>query len=333
MSILFWQKAQWQHCVFLSINNKLPQALLFSGQKGLGKLQFAHYFGSWLLCQNPAKITNQVPCGECQSCRWMLEKTHPEWFSIAPLDDSDVLSIDQIRELTKMMHLTPQYAQQRCILIEQAETLTGAASHALLKILEEPTQSTLFIVVTSYKQRLKPTILSRLTSVSFVPPKESELKKVFSDLPIWALRMAQGAPLAACELATPQFIDIRLQFIDQLYTLVTKTGNPLMIAQAWVKMELKMGIKTNQNHALYLFYHWLIDLIYIALNRNSEIINVDQVEKLKITAKNCSVKDLFALLGALEKALIMKIQINSRNDQLCFEDLLMQYSQIITRGI
>lgn len=321
MSILFWQKKQWQHCVSLVNQDTLPQALLFAGPKGLGKLQFANYFSSWLFCQSPHKIANQVPCDGCQSCLWMTTKTHPESLYVAPLEDSAVISIDQIRELTNIMHLTPQYAQKRCIVIDQAHTLTGAASNALLKILEEPTQTTVFIIVSSYKQRLKPTILSRLTSVHFTSPSESEVQGVFKNVPIWALRMAQGAPLAACELATPEFIEIRLQFIEQLSSLSAKTGDPLAIAQAWMK--------TNQNNALYLFYYWLIDLISIALNKSTVLINSDQIEKLKNTAKNIAVKDLFLLLSALEKTLIINTQVNSRNDQLCFEDLLIQYSQIV----
>lgn len=325
MSILFWQKAQWEQAVFLHTQDRLPHALLLSGIKGLGKAQFAQYFGQWLLCTSDSKISQQAPCQACQSCQWMSAKAHPEWFSIAPLEGSLTISIDQIREVMQWMQLTPQYATKKWIFIEALDKLTVAASHALLKILEEPSSTTGFILVSSHKHRLQQTILSRLTLLDFRPPPEFQTQLHFTDLPIWALRIAQGAPLAACELSTLDFIEYRARWIQELRGVADKTSDPIEVAQAWMKR--------NANNALYLFYYWLIDLIYVVMNKNVEehscIINIDQLFNLQTIAKACVAPSLFLLLEKLEKMLLMKNQVNTTNDQLCFETLLIHYSQLM----
>ena len=325
--ILAWQKTQWEQCVFLDKHHRMPQALLLSGIKGLGKRHFAHTLGAFILCQSPDKVIKQLPCGHCQSCQWMEAKHHPEWFSIVPLDKSLTISIDQIRELTTLMQLTPHYAKKKWILIEESDRLTPAASHALLKILEEPTASTSFILVTAFKNRLLPTIKSRLIEVSFSPPLENEIPAEYYRLPIWALRMAKGAPLAATELTSPDFMESRDQFIEGLDRLLGD-AHPIQIAEFWMKK--------NQNHALYLFYYWLIDLVYILMNKSPDtgsVVNIDQIVSLQALAKRCSIEAVFSLLEKLEHLLKVKHQVSACNDQLSFELLLIDYVQLMGRDI
>lgn len=324
MSILFWQKPQWEQALFLHTQNRLPHALLLSGIKGLGKKQFAHYFGRWLLCESLDKVKTQAPCQKCQSCQWMINDAHPEWFTIAPVENASI-SIDQIREVMPWMQLTPQYATHKWVFIEEVDKLSLAASHALLKILEEPSSSTRFILVSSYKHRLQATILSRSTLLEFNPPCESEVQTSFKDIPLWALRMAQGAPIAAQAFASPAFEKNRLQWIQELRGVADKVKDPIEVAQGW--------IKTNQNNALYLFYYWLIDLISILMSAKESdslrVINIDQVSYLRVLAKKCCSSTVLALITKLEKMLKMKSQVSAGNDQLCFETLLIHYSQLM----
>jgi len=325
--LFFWQQSQWEHVLDLQINNQLPQSLLLHGPKGVGKAQFTHYFGSWLLCKRVNKMVTKTPCQECQSCMWMSEHIHPEWFVLAPMEERAVITIDQIRAVQQSIQTTPQYADKKYIVIQQAEKLNEAASHALLKVLEEPNDTSVFIVITDYKNRLKETILSRLTSIAFLNPSESSLQTAYPHLPLWAIRMAQGAPLVACELATPDFIQVRLQFMEQINSITMKKSDPLSIAQSWTKSK-----ENNEDHALYLFYYWLKDLIYKKLSIDSELINTDQIailNKILDNKKQINVQALFSVVAELEKIFITKAKVPTQNIQLGLENVLMHYAHIV----
>lgn len=320
MKSLAWHKAHWEQCVFLETQHRMPQALLLSGIKGLGKHQFAHQLGSWLLCKSSDKLKTQMPCGVCQSCQWMNENSHPEWMNISPVEGSTI-GIDVIREAIVFSQLTPYYAQKKYILIEHSDKLTLAASHALLKTLEEPSDSTCFILVSSFKHKLLDTIKSRVFELNFVSPLERETLAQYPSLPVWALRMSQGAPLAALSLATPEFTQSVSEFIQALKGLEER-GDVLKCAEGI--------LKTNQNHALYLFYCWLIDLVYIITDRTHiNVVYLQELERLQGLAARVSAPKVFGLLTQVERLMTLRQQVNAANEQLCLETLLIDYAQVI----
>jgi DNA polymerase-3 subunit delta' len=186
-SIYPWFKDAW---TAIHKNEKLPHALIFKGKEGIGKYDFANTFAKSYLCQSP--ISNHLPCEACSSCEWFPD-SHPDFKHIAPIDSDDDesskrktvrkknIAIHQIRELSEYLELSAhQEKGRRIVLIEPADSLNQAASNALLKILEEPPENTLFILVTSQAQKLIATIRSRCQLLELRGPSLDEAR-VFLD--------------------------------------------------------------------------------------------------------------------------------------------------------
>ncbi|MCX7897238.1 MAG: DNA polymerase III subunit delta' [Rhodocyclaceae bacterium] len=163
---------------------RLPHAMLFSGAAGAGKLELALRLAARLLCLHPAPWTEGgQACGECSSCRVLAAGNHPDLRLIQP-EEEDVeegaespkkkgsyqIKIQQIRELDSFFNVTPHISSARVCIIEPAEAMNLAAANALLKILEEPSASFYFIMVSHRWRELLPTLRSRAQHIACPPP-------------------------------------------------------------------------------------------------------------------------------------------------------------------
>lgn len=191
---------------------RIPNAWLFAGMRGIGKRLVAQTVAASICCdgrgQSPSAI---VPCGSCNGCRKVISGLHPDVFVVEP--EKQTVRIDQIRELTQKVQFHPLEARAKIAIIDHADAMTEAASNALLKVLEEPPPATHFILVTSSSHRLLSTIRSRCQRVAFLPlPVEGVaafLQKRENVQPGDAARIAklsQGSLGLALELS-PEFVD------------------------------------------------------------------------------------------------------------------------------
>jgi DNA polymerase-3 subunit delta' len=139
---------------------KLPHALLFSGPKGVGKRTMALKLIGNLFCENGNG------CGRCRNCLHLAGGIHPD-FTLLPGETS--IKIDELRAIRKEVYEPPYEAPVRAILIDNAEVMTREAANALLKTLEEPPPSNVFVLVTSREQEIPPTVRSRCMRVGFGP--------------------------------------------------------------------------------------------------------------------------------------------------------------------
>ena len=148
-----------------------PHALLFEGIEGIGKKLCAQAFAQTLLCEN------KNACGICTHCNRFKDNIHPDYFFIEP--DSkikkDSISIDQIRFLLKETAYPPKLSEHRVVIIDGMELLTIEASNSILKLLEEPPNGWLFLLITSAIDKLLPTITSRTTLIKFYPLNKTEV--------------------------------------------------------------------------------------------------------------------------------------------------------------
>jgi DNA polymerase-3 subunit delta' len=151
-----------QKALFSSLveRNKLPHALMFSGPKGVGKATLAFELVKNLFC------AKKMVCGTCRPCRNLASGTHPD-FTLVKTETS--IKIDELRAIRKEVYEPPYDADVRVILIDDADLMTREAANALLKTLEEPPPSNLFILVTSREQDILTTIRSRCMRIGFGP--------------------------------------------------------------------------------------------------------------------------------------------------------------------
>lgn len=178
-SIYPWHSDQWNSLT--KQRDSLAHAILLHGKAGIGKYDFAKGLAQFLLCAQPVE---QQACGTCSKCTWFKEGNHPDLMLITPesMAESDTstakktgkktqISVDQIRKLIDSLSLSNHGAEAlRVVLVHPAEALNQASANALLKVLEEPPNNTVFILVTHQLQRLLPTIVSRCQKLALPLP-------------------------------------------------------------------------------------------------------------------------------------------------------------------
>jgi len=143
-------------------NNQLAQAFLFCGPRGVGKTTCARILAKTINCVNPNQQLE--PCGNCESC---VSFQQGNSFSIHELDAASNNSVEDIRNLTEQVRIPPQTGKYKIYIIDEVHMLSSAAFNAFLKTLEEPPSYAIFILATTEKHKIIPTILSRCQIFDF----------------------------------------------------------------------------------------------------------------------------------------------------------------------
>ena len=142
--------------------NHLAQAFLFCGPRGVGKTTCARILAKTINCQN---LTEDIsPCNECESCKSFNNNAS---FNIHELDAASNNSVEDIRNLTDQVRFPPQSGKYKIYIIDEVHMLSQAAFNAFLKTLEEPPSYAIFILATTEKHKILPTILSRCQIFDF----------------------------------------------------------------------------------------------------------------------------------------------------------------------
>ena len=189
------------------VSDRLPGAMLFTGEEGIGKKLFALEIARALNCRTPK---DHEACGVCSSCVRIRKLNYPtrddadEWTQIIWTDHPDVglvvapkrvLRVEQMRQIEKEANFRPFEGKARVFLIDEADKLNDASANALLKVLEEPPRTSHLILITARPAMLLPTILSRCQMIRFSPltPAEIEGHLVKTDLDAKTARLRARA--------------------------------------------------------------------------------------------------------------------------------------------
>jgi len=143
-------------------NHHLAHAYLFCGPRGVGKTTCARILAKTINCESPT--ADVEACGTCSTCTSFRENTS---FNVFELDAASNNSVEDIRELTNQVRFAPQHGKYKIYIIDEVHMLSSAAFNAFLKTLEEPPPYAIFILATTEKHKILPTILSRCQIFDF----------------------------------------------------------------------------------------------------------------------------------------------------------------------
>ncbi|MBF0230429.1 MAG: DNA polymerase III subunit delta' [Desulfamplus sp.] len=271
------------------LNNKIPNALLFTGNCGQDKKNAAILFAKAINCLNKPLISDSIgavvqvgsynkmplseslPCNSCRSCMKIDSKMHPDIITISPEPEKDVIKIAQIRELFSSTSSKPHEAKMRMVMIEEAHTMNQEAANALLKILEEPPERTFFILLARELNELLPTIISRCRHLRFKPISQDDvaqrLIQDFNISPLFA-KIASKSSNGDINKAT-MFVNINsnIEWIKR---------------RQWLFNQILMLIKPNQSSSLKFLYALVLAE---KLSKETELLQ-DSISLLKLCLRD-----------------------------------------------
>ena len=322
MTVLPWLQSHWQHLCEYSNQNRVPQALLISGNKGLGKLQLATQYAAALLCTNPQQ--NGLACDHCKSCLLFSAHSHPDFIALQPEEPGKTITIGQIRQLISRLTLKPQFENYRVIIINPAELMNNAAANAFLKYLEEPTARTVIILITDKPTRLLATIVSRCQKIAINQPdraivniwlKQQTLQEETSLL----LNLAQGSPLLALQYANENMLKLRNECFETWINISQQRIHPVIVAENWLKL--------SQAPLLTWMTTWVIDLIKCRFPIKADALyNPDKKDRLLALVEKIEPKGLYELYDLL--LMRQKLLDTTINKQCLFEEILITWSDL-----
>ncbi|MFZ5493044.1 MAG: DNA polymerase III subunit delta' [Pseudomonadota bacterium] len=253
-----WQADAWQTVCAARAANRLHHALLVTGPPGIGKAEFIEALAGLLLCEQPAA---GEPCGVCRGCQQHAAGSHPDCVVLSPDHErrpafaryagqrcqydtkrktpSVIINVEQVRELHDRLHASAHYGGYKLAVLLPADALNTAAANALLKLLEEPPDNTLFLLLSQRAAHLPATVRSRCQLLRLRTPPlalaRGALPTSGGDADL-ALDLAGGAPLRARNLLSSDIAQVWRDVEAGCAGLLTGTADPLRLARDWIKL-------------------------------------------------------------------------------------------------
>ena len=320
-----WQQAAWRRLVGYIELQRLPQALLLTGTRGLGKRSLAEVFAGALLCQTPP--SPGAACGGCAACKLFQAQTHADYLLIEPDEEGKAIGIDKIRQLTVKLALKPHYDAFRIVIIQPADSLNSASANAFLKCLEEPTERTCIILISEQPAKLPATVRSRCQKINLAAADRQVAGDWLAAQGVTEqheqlLRMAQGAPLLAKYYAEHGFMQFRQAYFQDWLAVAAGSTQLLLVAEKWQKQEIV---------ALSIVFSWLsswiVDIVKLQCQMGAlEINNLDFKKPLQVFAERLELSRLYQYYDkVLRSRSLLATQVNKL---LLLESLLIDWSHL-----
>ena len=298
-------------------SGRLAHAYLFSGPDGVGKRLMALALARAIVCHE------QRGCGDCQACRKIDHRNHPDLHVLEPEGNS--IKIEQVRRLQKNLNLKPLEAPRKICLIEAADSMTLGAANALLKTLEEPRGDTLLILLSAHPNRLLETIRSRCQALPFTRHPNSRIQaQLEKQLDIDPTASHVLAALSEGSFKKAFGKDRELYLEERRKLLKTLTGlSPGSILPILDFAEQIAADKTVLPDILEIFQAFYRDVMMMLQGRgDDDLVNLD----LKDTIERVSGRENIAsVLAKLEALFAVRRQLDRNvNRQLAMEVLLLK---------
>ncbi|MFA7534057.1 MAG: DNA polymerase III subunit delta' [Tissierellaceae bacterium] len=256
----------------------ISHSYLFEGEEGLGKRDLALVFAKTLLCEEG----KSEPCNKCSSCRKFDGDNHPDFKITRPV--KNLIKIEKVGELIKDMATRPLEGRRKIYIIDDCHTLRLESQNALLKTLEEPPEYINIILITPFKNKIIPTILSRCQIVKFYPLKGSVITNLLVEKysidqseASFIGAFAKGSLRKSIEYATSGKLFEKRDEIIKIIDALIKGDK----TRALTSLNFFSENKENAEEILDIMIYWFRDLLVFKETGNPNLlVNVDKVEVL-----------------------------------------------------
>jgi DNA polymerase-3 subunit delta' len=277
-----------------------PHALLITGPPNVGKGTLARSLAQALLCTDDHR-----PCGNCRACRLVAAGTHPDLRWVEPQSGS--LKIDQVRELTRQLALTPMEGSWQIAVLDRFESATPGAANALLKTLEEPPPTVVLVLLAQQAEALLPTIVSRCQTVALRPIPRHVVEHALIDR--WEIEAEQARLLshicggrlgwAVSTATSSSLLEHRRKRLDDLVTLLRSER----VARFAYAESLARQAPESIRESLELWIGWWRDVLLLTSHSPVPLTNKDRQAELLQAANLCDVTTARAILSTLQTTL------------------------------
>ncbi|MFO7773616.1 MAG: DNA polymerase III subunit delta' [Dehalococcoidia bacterium] len=303
-------------------SNTIAHAYLLVGPRHVGKGTLAFNLAQALNCDGP-----ELPCGQCRSCRRILDGKHAD-VTLIGLDSRTEIGIDDIRGLQRLANLPPYEGKCKVFIIDEAEYLSTEAANALLKVLEEPPQKVVWLLLAAEEERLLPTIISRCQRLELRPVSSERAHDVLinsynidAEKARLVTRLCHGRfGWALSALANDDILEQRARRIAGLFSLLNSNlGHRFAYAQ-----ELASQFSQDRRAGAEIMETWLDwwrDLMLIKGGCKEAIINVDYGMALAEQARALTLSEIKGFLANLR--LLQEEISDNVNPRLALEWLML----------
>ncbi len=283
---------------------RIAQGLIFAGQRGVGKYQFALALAQAVNCEHPVDGDS---CGECVNCRKFAARGFTDVKTIAP--DGQFIKIEQTREMSREAYFRPYEGRRRVYILDEAERLREQAANSILKTLEEPPDTSLLILITAKPYALLQTIRSRCQVMNFAPLAYDELeaflkanyKRPLAETQLLA-KLSRGSIGRALEIDLGEYKEKRQTILEVIEALALKRDAVRLLSAAeYFGRKLEKEEFERQMELLLIL---LEDLLYVKLEESLErLTNSDIAKPLEQVAETASIEQIMNWAESFEEVL------------------------------
>jgi DNA polymerase III subunit delta' len=321
-------------------NKRWASSYLFVGSEGVGKRLTAVAFAQALNCLELIKETKQFDaCGKCLPCRKIDQDNHPDVQLITPEEDKASISIDQIRAVQKNAFLKPMEGRQKVYIIDDAGRLTPEAMNCFLKILEEPPDRVVFMLITKDILQLLETIVSRCQVIKFSPLSRKEVEVILTkkgNMNVKTAHLLSAISAGSVGMAMDYHdygVVLERENMVKLIDEVSMANVSFLFREAERLAKDKNRVQVWLNLLASFWRDILVSRIFTGSADKQAVedllINADMHQKLKDKLTNCSVA---TLKGQIEIILNTKALIQKNvNPRLGLENMFLRLTETENR--
>ncbi len=277
-----------------------PHAYIFEGEAGVGSFEAALLFAAVCVCERK----DAAPCTTCRGCVMAKAKTHPDINVISPLKDKKNITVDQIREVVKGAYTKPYESGKKVYIIKYADDMNEQAQNAFLKVLEEPPEYAVFVLLAQNHEALLQTIRSRGTLIRFSPISNTKMREYIKahfpeeeKMTDFLVRYAGGVCGNVEKiLAQENFVPLRAAAFDKLEDLLSDD-----MLTAYATTEFMEENKEDADLVLSFWQDFIRDIMLIKSDAKDLVANTDFIDKLINMSNRISEK---RVVKAQEKILL-----------------------------